>query len=169
MESSKTGSPPDGSYTTIDHNSITLVQDTIPVGLTSDRYWRVEMEKNSYGDTGHIPMVELGWLPHELLFVARGEGPFVLAYGSARLVEAKLNNSAPGLLTQFTKDNEETLIKEAVLLPKVVLGGTDVLAPEPPPLPWRKWMLWGVLVLGVGFVAIMALNLGKAMNKGKED
>ncbi|MBI9092896.1 MAG: DUF3999 domain-containing protein [Desulfobacterium sp.] len=142
-----------------------LVQDTVSVEKSSDRFWRVEIEGSPSGDPGSIPMVELGWRPHELLFLARGKGPFMLAYGSARLEQGELHNSAPGLLSQVMGKDGEALLKEAQLLPKTVLGGPDLLVPKPPPLPWRKWLLWGVLVVGVGIIARMALSLGKGMNK----
>jgi hypothetical protein len=144
-----------------------LVQDTVSVGPSSDRYWRVEMEGSPFNDPGNIPTVELGWQPHELLFVARGNGPFMLTYGSARLGQEELNNNTPGLLAQVMGRNGETLIKEAQLLPKTILGSPDLLVPKAPPLPWRKWLLWGILVIGVGIIARMALSLGKGMlNEG---
>ena len=153
----------------LDFDQAPLVQDTVPVGKTSDRYWRVEIEGDTPDDSGSIPIVELGWLPHELLFVARGEGTFMLAYGSAILGEEELNNNTTGLLAQVMGENEDGLIKEATLLPKMLLGGSDQLTPEPPPFPWRQWLLWGVLAMGVGIIAKMAMSLGKGMKKEKDD
>ncbi len=154
-----------GIFYNLSFDQTALVQDSVSVGQSSDRYWRVEMEGGPYSDPGNIPMVELGWQPHELLFVARGNGPFMLAYGSARLGQEELNNSAPGLLAQVMGKDGEALLKEAALLPKTVLSGPDLLVPKPPPLPWRKWLLWGILVVGVGIIARMALSLGKGLNK----
>lgn len=162
-----------GIFYDLRFDEVSLVQDTVSIGQAADRYWRVEMDGGAAPDPatdpatdpGNVPVLELGWLPHELLFVARGEGPFMLAYGSARLEEADLNPNRAGLLYQVMGANEDALLKEAALLPKITLGGPDRLIPEPPPLPWRKWLLWGVLVLGVGVIARMALSLGKGMNK----
>ena len=156
-----------GIFYDLSFDQATLVQDTVTVGLAPDRYWRVEMEGGTAADPGNIPIVELGWVPHELLFVARGRGPFMLAYGSARLGEEELHNSAPELLAQVMGKDKDALLKEAVLLPRTVLGGPDLLVPAPPPLPWRKWLLWSVLVVGVGLVAKMAWSLGKGMDKEK--
>lgn len=146
----------------------TLLQDTVLIGQTSDRYWRLEIAKNALGDVQNTPTVELGWLPHDLLFTARGQGPFMLAYGSARLDENTSPNDNPDLLSQVIGSKAQNLLKEATVLPKTVLGGPAMLTPVPPPLPWRKWLLWGVLVVGVGLIARMALSLGKGMNKAKE-
>ncbi len=146
----------------------TLLQDTVSVRQTSDRYWRLEIARNALGDIQNIPTVELGWLPHDLIFTARGQGPFMLAYGSARLEENITQNETPDLLSQIIGSKAQNLLKEATALPKTILGGPALLTPAPPPLPWRKWLLWGVLVVGVGLIARMALSLGKGMNKAKE-
>jgi hypothetical protein len=156
-----------GIFYHLNFDQTALVQDTVSIGRSSDRYWRMEMEGSPSSNPGNIPMVELGWQPHELLFVARGNGPFMLAYGSARLGQEELNNSTPGLLAQVMGKDGEALLKKAQLLPKTVLGGPDLLVPQAPPLPWRKWLLWGILVIGVGIIARMALSLGKGMlNEG---
>jgi hypothetical protein len=144
-----------------------LVQNTVTVQQTSDRYWRLEIAKDSLGDAQNIPTMELAWLPHKLIFAARGDGPFMLAYGSARLGENASQNADPNLLSQVIGSNSKELLKEATALPKIVLGGPDLLTPAPPPLPWRKWLLWGILVVGVGCIAKMALSLGKGMSKEK--
>lgn len=158
-----------GIFYDLRFDEVSLVQDTVFIGPATDRYWRVEMDgaasPDPANDPGNIPVLELGWQPHELLFVARGEGPFMLAYGSARLEETDLNQNRAGLLYQVMGANEDALLKKATLLPKITLGGPDRLTPEPPPLPWRKWLLWGVLVMGVGIIARMALSLGKGINK----
>jgi len=146
-----------------------LVQDTVSIPLTSDRYWRVEIETTTVGGSGATPSLELGWLPHELLFVAQGEAPFMLAYGSARLGDETANSIPSGLLAQVMGDKQEKLTREATPQSKIILGGPDQLVPKPPPLPWRKWLLWGVLVAGVGVIAKMALSLGKGLKKEAED
>jgi hypothetical protein len=92
----------------------------------------------------------------------------MLAYGSARLDEKERADSVPNALAQVMATDEHLLLNEAAVQPKTVLGGPDMLTPVPPALPWRKWLLWGVLVVGVGFIARMALSLVKAMGKEKE-
>ena len=141
------------------------IQNTLAFASTTNRYWRVEIEEGTGDGSADPPKAELGWLPHELVFVARGEGPFMLAYGSARLGEEPHAGRASDLLTAVMGSEEESLIKEAALLPRIVLGGPDLLVPELPPPPWRKWILWGVLILGVGLVAWIALSLARGMNE----
>jgi hypothetical protein len=158
-----------GIFYDLEFSHTTLLQETISIKQTSDRYWRLEIANETVGDAQIIPKVALGWLPHELLFVARGQGPFMLAYGSARLDEKERTSTVPDALAQVMATDEHLLLKEAAVRPKTVLGGPDRLTPVPPPLAWRKWLLWGVLVFGVGFIARMALSLIKAMGKEKEE
>jgi hypothetical protein len=157
-----------GIFYDLEFTHTTLLQDTLSLKQTSDRYWRLEIAKETLGDTQAVPTVALGWLPHELLFVARGQGPFMLAYGSARLDGKERADTAANPLAQVMATDEHLDLKEATLQPKTTLGGPDMLTPAPPPLPWRKWLLWGVLVIGVGFIARMAYSLVKAMGKEKE-
>jgi len=145
----------------------TLVQDTASVGPTTDRYWKLAVEEDAFSDPSTVPTVELGWLPHELLFVARGEGPFMLAYGSARLGQEEQGRDEHGTLARMMGGDKEGLLREAAVLSKKELGGSGQLVPPPPPVPWKTWLLWGVLVIGVGVIAMMALSLGKGMNREK--
>lgn len=157
-----------GVFYDLTFDQTSLVQDTVAVGQTTDRYWRLEIEEGSSGGPERIPVIELGWQPHELLFVVQGEAPFMLAYGSARLGEEELRNSATRLLPQVLGGKSHMILKDAVLLKKKVLGGPDLLVPTPPPVPWKEWLLWGVLVVGVLIIAKMALSLVKGMNEAKQ-
>jgi hypothetical protein len=158
-----------GIFYDLEFTHITLLQETVSIKQTSDRYWRLEIAQDTLVDAKSIPKVALGWLPHELLFVARGQGPFILAYGSARFNEKESANHVSNALAQVMATDKHMLLKEAAVQSKTVLGGPDMLTPEPPPFPWRKWLLWSVLVVGVGFIARMALSLIKAMGKEKKE
>ena len=151
----------------LEFDKTSLIQDTIHTGPASDRYWRLEIEGSKSGSLGKAPVVKLGWLPHELLFVAQGEGPFVFAYGSARLGEKASEANPPELLSRIIGKNENALVKNAYLSGKITLGGPDLLVPIPSPLPWRDWILWCVLILGVGIIAKMAFSLLKGMDKNQ--
>jgi uncharacterized protein DUF3999 len=54
--------------------------DTV-VGDDTDRYWLVKVDQRG-GGIGNGPLVmNAGWVPHRVVFAARGAGPFQLAYG----------------------------------------------------------------------------------------
>ena len=103
-------------------------------------------------------------MPEQLLFIAQGEGPFTLAFGSAQ-VDA-VTTPLGKLLNQDNLANNGQLIKAAQLGSRVQLGDAAKLQPAPPPLPWKKWLLWAILVVGVMVLAAMALKLSKQMNQG---
>jgi hypothetical protein len=56
-------------------------------------------------------------------------------------------------------------MKNAVPQAMQLLGGEQQLQPAPPPLPWKKWLLWSVLVAGVLAMLGMARGLYRQMNR----
>jgi len=143
-----------------------LINPAIPVTATTDRYWRIEYhrERSSLGTA--VPALQLGWKPHQLVFLARGEGPFTLAYGSAR---ASTEQAPVNSLLDKLKQALETLpIAQARLGQTLSPGSIEVLSPEPPPLPWRTWSLWASLVIGVLVLASLAWRLHRQMGSVKK-
>jgi len=143
-----------------------LINPAIPITTTTDRYWRIEYhsERSSLGTT--VPALQLGWKPHQLVFLARGEGPFTLTYGSAR---ASTEQAPVNSLLEKLKQALETLpIQQARLGQAVSPGSIEVLSPEPPPLPWRTWSLWASLVMGVLVLASLAWRLHRQMRSVKK-
>ena len=138
---------------------------------TSDRFWRalVRQDGAAIGARRQAPTLQLGWTPSELVFVARGTPPFLLAFGSAKLEQqdGKTDNEMILQVAGTAPKNEEV---SAVRLGKrIELGGEKALQPLPPPQPWKKWLLWAILILGVGLLAGMARSLIKEMNKREEN
>ncbi|HGY10367.1 MAG TPA: DUF3999 domain-containing protein [Oceanithermus profundus] len=134
-----------------------------PVDLrSSDRFWRVVVEQ-SWSPGGSAPRLQLGWQPHRLRFSAGGEPPYLLAVGSVHAgpVDPALEQGFRSLLNTLPAD----AVGKARLETEVTLGGQAALVvPEPPrPLPWRIWILWSVLGLGVLVVAAMVRSLVREM------
>jgi hypothetical protein len=126
---------------------------------TSDRYWRVEVRDGSYANAA--PALRVGWTPQRLAFLAAGEPPYLLAYGSgsARPVAAPLD----GVLATLGARGGATLLQQARLGEAVELGGAERLRPAPTSVDWRHWTLWGVLLAGVAILAAMAWRLRREM------
>jgi len=141
---------------TLTNNEIRLSQ------ITADRYWRLEITPES-GDPGNItPILELIWIPHDFLFLARGNPPFQIAYGSTKI------KSPPGrpidiLLNAINQDQKGIFIKNAQLGEKIGLGGEAMLNPLKPPFPFKQFLLWSVLIGGVFLLGWMAWRLYKQM------
>ena len=104
--------------------------------------------------------LSLTYIPVELYFLAQGPGPYTLAWKGERAVPE--DNGLALFLAQQDKD-----------MPRATLGMTEVLsgpAPEPAPYDWGsgnwlKFVLWGLLALGVLLLGGMALNLARSMKK----
>ncbi|MFN0304367.1 MAG: DUF3999 domain-containing protein, partial [Burkholderiales bacterium] len=61
-----------------------------PVTVTSDRFWLVRVDQRGGGLGPGVPGFALEWQPHRLVFVARGESPFQLSFGSVNAKSAML-------------------------------------------------------------------------------
>jgi hypothetical protein len=129
---------------------------------TTDRFWRVRLT-NTSETFAQTPALELGYRPAQLRFLAQGEGPFTLAFGSRR-AEPAPGRACDALLADMKREDLERNIGDALAgLPRS-LGGNDALRPLPKKTPVRQIVLWGVLVVGVGALVAMALSLLRRVN-----
>lgn len=138
----------------------------VHVRSAGERYWRVRVDPKGGGIGSGALGLELGWLPHEVVFAARGAGPFTLAYGRAdakggalalSAVLPRQDDGAAAAVAQHASVGAPTtevppppsLFAEPVRFARTLLENRDA----------KKWILWLVLVAGVGFLAWMALRL----------
>jgi hypothetical protein len=101
--------------------------------------------------------LRVGWLPHDVVFLARGSGPFTLAYGSSKASPTTALGAIPPTVT----------IVNTEFTPPEPLGGDARLQPAPPARTfWTKSaILWTVLAIGVGLLAFMAYRLSRELKK----
>ncbi|MDD2336978.1 MAG: DUF3999 domain-containing protein [Geobacteraceae bacterium] len=140
----------------------------IVLPASSDQYRLMRIDQGSGGIGKGLPVVELGWVPAQILFLARGERPFQLAFGSG-----KLGNCAHGgstLFRQFSDQHKEKYVAEdAIPGPPAILGGKAALHKPLIPYDAETAVLWSLLLLGVGILAWMAQHLHRQMNSTKGD
>ncbi|HEY8508173.1 MAG TPA: DUF3999 domain-containing protein [Steroidobacteraceae bacterium] len=131
------------------------VNGALTTSPNTDRYWlaRVEGAAAALGDG--IPQLRVEWLPDELVFLARGEGPYTLAFGSAAAAPIKSSlYSLPG----------GARILHATFGEPHALGGESRLQPIPQKMfSVRSVILWGVLGAGIGVLALMAYRLAREL------
>lgn len=132
---------------------------------TRDRYWRLQVDMGGGGLGAGAPQLRLGWTPRELLFLARGEGPFMLAFGAHDMPAAQDEGLRSLLTTSPRQTTEQTVQLGAQLGARLELGGEARLSPPPEPLPWRQILLWAVLLLGVALLAAMAWQLSRQLRE----
>lgn len=151
-----------GLFYRIDLDGTSLISDPLPVAMTMDRDWRLTVDDPESTIGRSTPLLEISYRPHDLFFIARGRGPFTIAFGSARAMPLKVNVAAlfEGIGRRHEQGIERWVTPEKA---KIVLGGPRRLSPAPQPLPTRRIVLWSILLLGVLVVAAMAWHLARRM------
>lgn len=121
------------------------------ITITQDRLWllRAPPMKSALGNG--VPRLVVQWRAPELVFLARGAGPYTLAYGSG---------SAIGAATSFAALPATVAATRATLAAPQALGGDNRLQPVSN-FPWKNGLLWLVLAAAVVLLAGMALRLAK--------
>jgi uncharacterized protein DUF3999 len=133
-----------------------LTAPAIAIETNGDRYWQVKVDQRGGGLGSGEPTLVLGWLPHAIVFVARGAPPFTLAYGRAGAQPAAyvIESVVPGYRPDTPIAARRATVDE--LAPATVLGGQRVLAGR---LETKTWVLWASLVVGVAVLGLMAWRL----------
>jgi hypothetical protein len=134
----------------------------IAIAENADRYWLAKVDQKGGGLGAGELKVRVGWLPHEIVWVARGSAPFTLAYGSR---EAKPSAYAIETVVPGYKRDTDIGAKVAAVGDAAgprLLGGEAALKKR---IDVKKWTLWGALVLGVLFLGWMAWRLMRQMEK----
>ncbi|MCP3892533.1 MAG: DUF3999 domain-containing protein [Desulfobulbaceae bacterium] len=136
-----------------------------------DRFWQVTAKDHlgeRFIEQKNLSLM-LGRSPVELSFLAQGEPPYLLAYGSGKV------SQLDGILTansisELSAENSLSRIRGTVLPgERVKLGGESALKFPPGKKPWRQWLLWSVLLAGVGFLAYMVKKLVSEMQRESEN
>ncbi|MGD9506207.1 MAG: DUF3999 domain-containing protein [Syntrophobacteraceae bacterium] len=130
-----------------------------------DRFWMVRLPEGGAGLGKGAPQLEVGWTPQRLVFMARGDGPFLLAYGSSKVESSPRYND---LIEQLTKQRERaSLIQPAEVDPQFILGGETLRQPIVE-YNWKQWVLWCVLVLATALLGWMAFRLYRQIAAAKD-
>jgi hypothetical protein len=148
-----------------------LTNPDIRLAVHSERYWRIEVDQKGGGFGAGDVRFEIGWLPHELVFAARGAGSFTVAYGN------KVAKAGALPISMVVPGDE----KEIAAAKSARLGDVSALAPSSPSFfsdpalflrgfsenhEAKKWTLWAALVAGVLLLGWMAFRLLHDMGKG---
>jgi hypothetical protein len=135
-------------------NTQELTNGDLVVELTTNRYWLMRIPAGAEGLGTSVPKLRIGWLPHEVVFFARGSAPFTLAFGSA---------AAPRFVGAFASIPEGTAVLRASFSEPKTLGGESRLQPVAPAkaFPVKSVALWSVLLAGVALLGWMAYRLSR--------
>lgn len=147
-----------GLFYRIDIDNIPLTSAPQAVPISTDRHWRLTVDASDSTIGRRVPQLEIGYRPHDLFFVARGNGPYTLAFGSSAAKPLRLNVAAlfEGIGRHHEKGLERWVAPQGAWR---VFGGPQRLLPLPKPLPMRRIVLWSILLAGVLVLAVMAWRL----------
>jgi hypothetical protein len=145
----------------------------IAVGASSERYWLIRVDPRGGGIGSGMPALNAGWVPHQLVFAARGAPPFTLAYGNAgnraaqtgslpieSLIPGYKNDAGASVRVAKTGTQPTVNVQAASSQPQKALGGEARLQEQ---IDWKRWSLWGVLGIGVLVLGVMAWRLVKQL------
>lgn len=141
-----------------------LLSPPVIVRVERARHWRIKVDQRGGGIGGDLPRLRAGWLPDRLVFVTRGEGPFELVYGSAAAsaAEVPLDILLPSGDATMGPTRGAGLPSARAGEPREA-GGPELLLPRPPPGPWRIWIMWAALLVGVATLGALAWNLSRQL------
>ena len=109
------------------------------------------------------PTMDVAYLPDRFVFLAQGRGPYTLAAGSrdARRDPLPVEQALAPLRSRLGAEWSPPV---ATLGARSEAAGTQAYAEKATPPDWRRWLLWGFLVLGAAIVGGFALSLLRARN-----
>ena len=148
------------------HEGETLTNPDIDIPATATRDWLLRVDTRGGGVGGAPPSLRAGWTPARLVFVARGDGPFEIAYGSATVPPNGLSIASivPGYEATTSARERPTFTIAAAAEPHT-LGGEAKLGP---PVDWKTSSLWTALVLAVAALGFMAWRLSQQAARGSD-
>lgn len=120
-----------------------------------DQRWRIR----SNPPLAEAPQVRLAVEIEELAFLAQGEPPWRLLSGSLDSGPIRADQRIIDFgQAEFGPAWEWPLIEAG---PREMAGGSDALVPPPVPLPWSRYLLWGILFAAAALVIWLAASLLK--------
>lgn len=149
-------------------DGIELTSPDLAVATVTDRHWLLRVDQRGGGLGGGQPLLNAGWVPQRVVFVARGNGPFQLAVGSR---DAKPAGYALAALVPGYKSDAELVVRRAEIVGPVAARAAQPAARPAVRWPvegeWKRWVLWGSLVLGVALLGALAVGLARQMARSR--
>ncbi len=120
-----------------------LTETRLQFTSTRDRYWLLTAGEAPGGFGASVPALRVGYRPDDLVFVARGEPPFEIAFGSGRIGPPQRAEKSLRVLTS-SRDDRLLPATDVALSDRRTLGGEAVLS-QPLVSDWKRFVLWGAL------------------------
>ena len=124
------------------------------------RYWLFRVDQQAGGIGEGAIQVRAGWIAREIVFAARGDAPFMLAYGNGTALPNALamQTLVPGWGSESAPE-----IALATTGPMQTLAGAAAARQR---VDMKKVALWAALLAGVAVLGFMAWRLSKQLQSG---
>ncbi len=131
------------------------------IGRRFARYWSIQLDPRSPGIGDGVPTLETQWRPAQLVFVARGDAPYQLAFGNpeARRAILAVSELIPGYEPHAELNLPEAKVGEVRAIAASNTPWRRLLGDTSP----RKLVLWAVLLAAVLALGWMAWRLQRQM------
>lgn len=147
-------------------DGVELTPPPATLNAMPERYLLLRVDGKGGGIGTGMPKLVIEWQPRSIVFAARGQGPFRIAYGNAGVVPATF--ALTELLPGYESGSEYALplakagepaaqqISEPGIVQKVVKQAGS-----------KQGVLWLVLLAGVAMLGWMAWHLGRQLSPDK--
>ncbi len=152
-----------------------ITSPELTIDAATDRYWMLRVDQRGGGLGRGTPGMHVGWVPHRLVFTARGAAPFQLAYGNREakpaaysietIIPGYRDDAGPQIRAAKAGTQQTVSVRNAQALAQQELGGDARLQDA---IDWKRWSLWGALVLGVLILGAMAWRLVRQLDSEKK-
>ncbi len=134
----------------------------VMIPVTQAPQFKIEFLAGSTFMKDPAPELILFYNPHECVFVASGDPPFMLAYGNADLLSEP--QVLDDLLEAIGQKNKKTYMGFSRLEPPLPLGGDKRLTSDKKSKAYHlRVVLWTILLASVAGLALMAYQLYRQM------
>lgn len=150
-----------GTFYRLTREAMELVSPALEIGRRADRFWLLRIDPRTGGLGSAPPSLEVAWRAAQVVFVARGEPAFRVAFGRADAQGASLALAA--LMPGYETHAEFKLPVAQVGAVQSSSSGADGWRRFTGEVNGRKLALWAVLVVGVAVLGFMAWRLLRQM------
>jgi len=135
--------------------------------LQGNRVFYVQLPKSAIPAKLNQLVIKIHWTPHKLLFIAQGSKPYTLVYGSDKVEPSRFDFESLAQLIKSThgKTFQPRLAAIGPIQKNTSFKGTTQQADKPQAS--ARWILWGILLLGVIFLGFMTRKIARQIGENK--
>ncbi|KAB2518392.1 DUF3999 domain-containing protein [Pseudomonas sp. GXM4] len=141
----------------LSQNNQDVVQNEIPLSGQTVQQLKLTVDERGGGLGEQAPDLKYAVRATQVIFLARGEGPYSLALGNATVKTANLPLAT--LIPDFKPEKLASLGKATVQDEAVATQTSTATTAAVAGTNWKKFGLWAVLLLSVVFLGAMAFSL----------